>query len=387
MDTINIINDFDSKILMENMLITNQLKLLNMCKNIFEMCILKEKKLSISEIKDYINKQKFINWELFVNLINLESEFINPRNRMKTSSLEYLIQTKSFGLIEFCLDFELDFKFNLINWKKQNTNKNIFQILFKNLCENDIIINKLIDIMIKNNLIELFKEKNTHNKSCLNYTISKCSEQVLIRLLELGFIELDWIDTYTNNLIHWACKRNLNKLFNLIVNDENNNFNLDRVNNGKRSALHLACINNNIDLVRILVKKNVEIELEDNDLKCPLNYAIKYGNSELVKLLLDQNLNIFLTKSDSKIFYEIIQYQDENMVKYFIEKNFMNIDNTSLFWTTLLCMNKKYYSQIYLYGTKKIMGLINDFIKDFNRCHDGHLIDDMFYDNSSKFTI
>jgi len=33
MDTINIINNFDQKILMENVLIMNQLKLLNICKN------------------------------------------------------------------------------------------------------------------------------------------------------------------------------------------------------------------------------------------------------------------------------------------------------------------------------------------------------------------
>ena len=89
-----------------------------MCKNIFEKGILREKNLSTKEIKEFIDKQNFINWDLFVNLVNLESKLDNSDK----NSLQYLIRSKSFELIEFMLDCELDLGFNIINWEKQNIN-------------------------------------------------------------------------------------------------------------------------------------------------------------------------------------------------------------------------------------------------------------------------
>jgi len=382
MDTINIINIFDQKILMENVLIMNQLKLLNICKNMFDNFIPKKETLYINEIKDFIDKQNFINWNLFVNLINLESEFTNLSTKTKTYSLKYLIETKSYKIIEFIFDYELDLKQDLINWDKQN--KNIFEFIFKKLYQNDLVINKTIDIILKNNYTYLLDKKTESTKSSLNYIISKCSEQIIMRLLELKLIEINWKDNYSNNLVHWACKRNFNNLFNWLINNHSNNFNLNDINKGKRTILHLACIHNNIDQVKILIGKNVELELEDVELKCPLNYAIQYGNSELVKLLLEQNLN--LTKNNSEIFYQVIRYQDEQMVKYFIENNYVNIDNTSLFWTTLLCDNKKYYSLMYSYVTKKVFSMFYNFIYEFSNTYDGHYIGDMFYDTPGYYT-
>ncbi len=99
-------------------------------------------------------------------------------------------------------------------------------------------------------------------------------------------------------------------------------------------------------------------------------------------MLLEQNL----TNDNSEFFYKIIQEQNEDMVKYCIDKNFVNMDKTSLIWTTILCMKKKYYSQMYSYGSKKILALVYNLINDFSNSYDGHVIDDMFYDNPSYFT-
>ena len=62
METINIINNFDSKIIMENMLITNQSKLLDLIIEIFEFGDLSNKDIILDKqiVSEYLNKQKFI---------------------------------------------------------------------------------------------------------------------------------------------------------------------------------------------------------------------------------------------------------------------------------------------------------------------------------------
>ena len=373
METIIIINNFDQKIIIENLLITNQYKLLNMCRNIFEFGYLSEKNLSIQDIKDYLDKQNFINLELFINLINLESEFYNPSTKTKTNSLKYLVETKSYKLIEFLLDLNLEHESNLINWDKYYNKINNLEFLLKKLHENDSIINKIIDLIIKKNDHDnFFKKDDSNKKSCTFCIVSKCSESIIIRLLELNLIKIDWIDNYSNNLIHWSCKRNFTNLFNLLVSSDLNN--LNNLNNGNRSPLHLACINNNINFVKIMIDKQVKLELIDIDYNYPLNYAIKYGNSELVKLLLEQNLN--LISNNSNFFYQIIQYQNEDMVKYFIDKNFIDINKTNLIWTLLYCGTKKYYSQMYSYGTKKVSSLLYYILDEFTNSYNGHYIND-----------
>lgn len=387
---INIINNFDQKILMENMLITNQYKLLNMCKSIFESESYKEKKLSVEETKDFIDRQDFINWKLFIKLINLQSEFVDPYNKTKSNSnsMEYLIRTNSHELLEFLLDPELNSNKNLVNfvnWEKQFTNTTNLVLMFKFFCQNDNVINQIIDLAIKNNYTDLFKKQNKNNKSSLDLVITKCSESVILRLLELNLIQTNWLDSYSNSLVHWACKRNLNKLFGWFVDEDNkHSISFDQQNNGGRTPLHIACINNNIDFVKILLDNNVRFELKDNESNYPLNYAIKYGSAELIKLLSDQYLNIMLANSD--IFYQIIWHHDENTVKYFIDNNIFNMDGTSLVWTTLLCVYKKYYRQMYSYGSKKILAMLYNIIYEYHNTYNGHYIGDMFYEKTNSHT-
>jgi hypothetical protein len=379
METINIINNLDYKIIMKNMLITNQYKLIVRCHEIYEFGYLSNKNLTIEEIKEFINSQKFINWDLFIDLINLDFQIYKPNTKIKLDSLEYLVSIKSTNLIKFLLDIDLNnlnsFN-NLINWDKYN--KNIFLQIFKNFYNNDIIINKTIDLIIKNNYEFIFNKKHKLlNKSTLFYAISKCSELVVIRLFYLKLIDVNWEDNYSNNLIHWACKRNFNDLLNLLIN-KNSNIDLDKVNKGNRTALHIACIKNNIYLVKILVSKNVNLEIRDNNSNYPLNYAIKYCNTEIVKLLLEQNLNEI--SENPEILYQMIEYQNESMVKHLIDCNIISFDNTNFVWTLLLFANKKYYYQMYSYCSKKILSFFYFCINDFITTYDGHIIDDTYFD-------
>lgn len=377
METVSIINNFDQKIIMENILITNQYKLTSECKKIFEQGTLNKENLSIEEAKKYLDKQKFINWDLFINLINLDFKFYKPNTYKKLNTLEYLIETKSINLINFLLNMDLNTELNLINWNTDN----IFLLIFKNFYSNDNIINKTIELIIKNKWETIFNEElYLSNNLLLSSIVSKCSETVIIKMLELKLIQINWEDKYSNNLIHFACKRNMTNLFNWVMEKHSDSYIFYKQNKGGRTPVHLACIKNNLGLTKLLEEKNSTLNMDINS-KYHIDYAVKYGDKDLVLYLLNQ-----YGQSDfnftSEQFYEIIKYQDGEVVEYFLNSKFINIRNTNLLWTLCLCGYKKIYSQMYLYGRQKIFTSIIDFLTAPSRYYDGRHIDYIFNDSN-----
>lgn len=372
METINIINNFDSKILMENLLISNQSKLLDTIIKTFETGNLSNKELgelNLTNVKDYLDKQKFINWELFINLINLDFTFYS--HKTKFNSLSYIVKCKSYRLVEFLLDLTLkNYQTNQIieqhfDWS------DVFVNVIKQMYLNDNIINKLIDLVLIDNKYKKILNKKIHNnKTTLFYFVSKCSENIILRLIETKLMTLDWEDDYSNSLVHWACKKNLVKLFELV---NENNLNMDKKNKGEKSPLHLACIKNNILLVKLLINNKVDIGCIDLESNAPINYAIKYGNAKLIKLLLDENISF---DCDNEIFYQIIKYQNEEMIKYFIDKNLIDINKTSWIWSILLFGSRSMYSQIVEYCKKKTMSSIVNYYNNVYKFCNFDVLDD-----------
>lgn len=375
METINIINNFEQKIITQNILITNQKKLIVRCKKLFESEYLANENLLVEEVMEYINKQKFINWDLFIDLINLDFEIYKSGSTTKLNSLEYLIETKSTKLIEFLLTMDLNSEQNTINWI--SCDKNVFLLLFKNFYSNDMIINKTIDLLVKNNWTHLVNNNTIRiNNSVIFYSVSKCSESTVIKMLEQKLIDFDWKDNYSNNLIHWACKRNYQKLFDWVFTNypDNNLFNV--ANKGGRTPIHIACIKNNLYLTKSLEEKNIEPKIDSNS-KTHIHYGIKYGSKDLVLYLLKEYIESDLYFGP-ELFYDVIAFQDEEVVQYFIANTNLNINDTNLFWTLGLCASKKYYSTIYSYSKKKSLRMIYNFLYELSHSYDGHHVDDFF---------
>lgn len=377
METINIINNCDLKIIMENLLITNQSKLLDTIIKIFELGDLSDKELILNEenVKNYLNKQKFINWELFINLINLDYTFYS--HKTKFNSLSYIVKHKSYRLVEFLLDLTLkNYEMGII--EQQIDWSCIFVDVIKQMYSNDNIINKLIDlVLIDGRYKELLNKQIYNNKTTFFYLVSKCSESIILRLIETKLMTLYWEDDYSNGLVHWACKRNLVKLFELI--DENNlnmDIDMDKKNKGGKSPLHLACIKNNILLVKLLLNNKVDIEHIDLETNAPINYAIKYGNPELVKLLLDENISLNNNGYNNEIFYQIIKYQSEEIIKYFIDRNLIDINKTSWIWTILLFGSRSMYLQIIKYCKKKTLSSIINYYNNMHKFYNYDIFDD-----------
>lgn len=377
METVNIINNFDQKIMAQNILITNQYKLTLECKKIFEQGDLSKENLSIKEAKEYLNEQKFINWNLFIDLINLDFKFYKPNTYKKLNTLEYLIETKSHNLINFLLNVNLnnnnDTEPNLINLNTYN----IFLLIFKNFYSYDEIINKTIKLIIKNGWETIFFDNDEQTNDTILFSIvSKCSETVIIKMFESNFIQINWKDQYSNNLIHWACKRNMIELFNWVMEKYPDSKLFNKQNKGGRTPIHLACIKNNLSLTKLLEEKNIDV-CQDINSKSHIDYAIMRGDRDLVLYLLNQYAQTDFTPEQ---FYEIIKYQDEKVVEYFLNYKLANVRYTNLLWTLCLCGYKKFYSQMYSYGKQKMLTLLIDFLTTPPKYYNGVCIDNIFDD-------
>lgn len=380
METYNIIDNCNLKILTENMLIANQFKLLDSIIHIFEQWNLTHDEIigNIQNVKEYLDKQKFINWELFVDLINLDHTYNLIKKKQQMSSINYIIKSKSFVLIEFLLNLTLE------NYKTNSLEKQInwsssFVYVIKKMYSNDKIMNKLIDlILVDFKYRELMNKQIYKNKTTTFYLVSKCSESIILRLVEQNLIELNWTDDYANGLVHWACKRNFNELFNLTI---DNGLDLDLVNKGGKTPLHLACIKNNIKIVKSLIEKNVSLKIIDFESNLPINYAIKYVRTDLVKLFIDEGIS----PDETELFYKIIQCKNDELVSYFMNSNLMNINKTTWAWSMLLFANNFMFSQMVQYSKKKLLISIANYYTNMHKYYDGNYIGDIFDNDDAHF--
>ena len=364
-----VIHNFEQKQLIENFLILNQKKLLDRLIELFELESSDLENvinfLNQQNIIDFINEQKFINFSMFVSLINLDTCFLYKNNKIK--SLHYLIKKKSINLLNFLLD--LNQQIYPINWKLnlKNSQLNILDYIFKKLYWNEKIILKILDTKyFQEN--QMYKSIDNKNKS-LFWLVTKCDETSILKAIELNILDFNWKDSYSNKLIHWACKKNYEKLFNYLV---TNKIDLEQPNLSGKKPIHLTCIKNNIKMVKLLIDCNVCLESIDNDLKKPIDYAIKYGNSELVYLLIDKHIEL-----KNNIIYDVIDYQDKNVFENFLNKDLINISESYFIWIVSKLILKKYYSQIYKYTSIKINYWIKNYLGNLPNFYiDGHYIGD-----------
>ena len=126
--------------------------------------------------------------------------------------------------------------------------------------------------------------------------------------------------------------KKLNQLLQLIK----NNYNI--LNNDSKtedSLLHIAVSNNNYNIVKLLLKYNIDVNSINLDYITPLHIAVETNNIKIVKLLLDYGANINATNIDQEFPLYISVYNDYlDMTKILLDYG-ANINktyyNTSLF--------------------------------------------------------
>ena len=53
-----------------------------------------------------------------------------------------------------------------------------------------------------------------------------------------------------------------------------------------RKGIHFLCKQGNIEGVSMLIKKGIDLNIKDWEMKTPLDYACEYNNNDLINLLL-----------------------------------------------------------------------------------------------------
>ena len=379
MDTINIINNFDQKLLMSNILVLNQKKILDTIIEMFDYhnynSEIRElindmiepsedseyKKKSIQKIIDIIDKQKTFNWEMFVDLINLDTSFYYRGHQ--TKSLYYLVEKQETTLLYFLLNLDE----GIIRWniKLMGQESNIFITMIKKLWWGKDLMRQIIN---SSYFINMLKEPN--QQTALYLIVSKCSEYIIMEAVDLKLLDINWKDTNSNQLIHWACKRNLMNLFDYLL---VNNVGLENENKQRRRPIHLACIKNNYPMVKSLIECGVNLEQSDTESNKPIDYAIKYGNCQLVQLFLDKQLDM-----ENDLIYDVIEYQGAQTINWFLENKPTDLYESSFIWVAGKLMLRNLYKQTLSYSIIKINKWITNYI---NNCENYIYIEGRcFYD-------
>ncbi len=75
---------------------------------------------------------------------------------------------------------------------------------------------------------------------------------------------------------------------------------INQQNIGGATAFHIAVRNNNIEIVKILLKFNIDINVIDNEGYTPLMRAVAYENSEIAEMILQRNPNLAILNKNSE---------------------------------------------------------------------------------------
>ena len=124
------------------------------------------------------------------------------------------------------------------------------------------------------------------NALSINRSINKIIEDKEYEKL-LEYNRFDW--SYIKD-IYGLIKNIDSKIFMHII---NNTINLEYKNKkDNRSLMHYACIFHTIEIIQLLINKNVNLECEDPNKWRPIHYACKYNTLDVIQLLIDKNVNL-----------------------------------------------------------------------------------------------
>ncbi len=97
---------------------------------------------------------------------------------------------------------------------------------------------------------------------------------------------------------------------------------LETKNGRGRSLIHIASSKGHLDIVKFLVKKGADVNLEEESHRLrPLNFASRYGHFEVVKFLLDNGADLHAREKDNEtaLSYAVAS-NSLDTVKYLVKK-------------------------------------------------------------------
>lgn len=357
-DSISVINNTNQNILMENILIMNQKKLLDLCIQNFDIIEKKsENNLTVDYVATQFDKLNFINWDLFLKLINLNTSFKDHYKgcKIQTKSLFYIADKNCYKLLTFLLKL----RDNEIAWENAISPKfNIFHRIMSSRINqsDDLVIGILSKTKYGSDTIkQLLKNRDNRGKTPIDYFIQNCKETSILQALKSNYIWIDYNDVNSNNLVHWACARAQLELFDWLF---TNGACMDKSNKWGKKPIHIACIKNNFQIVTTLLSMcKVNPNIMDGDCLKPIDYAVIHSDSKLVNYLIDCGIAI----DDYDTFNDVVEYQNSKVIDYFLTNLPTHAGSSNVIWTLYKLIQKKHYNLMYKYFTLKL----NTWLKNY----------------------
>ncbi|VWU49314.1 conserved protein, unknown function [Hepatocystis sp. ex Piliocolobus tephrosceles] len=224
--------------------------------------------------------------------------------------------------------------------------------LWKVILKDDVT--KFENVLKCNSDIDL----NSYNKDglCfLLYAISnRCSECCTFLINECN-VNIHLKDKKNNENALMKCMEVGNEMLNIskLLIKKNININ-DKDINGK-SSLHFACEHNNLKGIELLLKQNADINITDNMQNTPLLYALKKNKEEAAMLLIDNNADVNAKDKDMNTPLHICAKEHlSNVAQYILATNKVDIKN---------CLDKDNNTPLHITAKEDLKKLCDVFIK------------------------
>lgn len=409
METINIINDFEQNILMENILIMNQEKLLEMIFDIFydDFNDKTSEELTIEYVKAYFSKLKYINWELFVRLMNMTNKIYKNIQgihgniqRIYSNSFEYIISLCKLNSHLKILDFLLKIPKNIINWDNM-IGKDIYIgyeiISYPLFYSNEDIISNFLKLSLHD--INFWYEAIDYNydyKIPINCLFQFSSENLLLELIKDNKFDLtkpfilndkDTCSFTSENIfpiiienvkynsstpLEILIKRNFVKILEYL---SENKYKINDRYELKIKIIDSACKSNNIKIIKILTNSQFNIDF---------NFSSYYGYDSILKIK-SEEIMIYLIKNNNlilsdKIFYHAILNNWETIINYYIDTESIDWDKLNYPWVIInLSFRNKFYYSLYVLAN----GLAN-FRSNLHKEMDKYYLDPYGFENENN---
>ena len=276
-----------------------------------------------------------------INALNLMLSLIN--NNMNDNKINWDKLSSNINAIQICEN-----NLNKVNWYKLCQNVNGLDIIKKILSKNPN------DKRLKWNL--MLKNDNENIYDILSYKLDIDNE----------FRELNWVDVaistnkgvlkllrdvYNKNpndiKINWnfLCKNKSFEALDMIREKllNNNNFNnSDYFRNIMSLLIYDLCENENdiaIDIISILMKKNLSVFFDNYNKMMPIIKLIKNSNDRAIDLI-DEYWKKIFDRIDTFLLFNLTKNRNKRVINL-IEKH-MNVDNSKKFYVSLYLLEFNY---------------------------------------------
>ncbi|XP_057334445.1 uncharacterized protein LOC130673443 [Microplitis mediator] len=133
-------------------------------------------------------------------------------------------------------------------------------------------------------ILEKSSVNKNKNKNCLTTAVLKGNEEIEHHLLEHGF-EVEPQCVNNSKFFHAIVARGYIKCVTDLL-KMGADVNALRQETTKYTLLHTACINQKLEMARLLIQHDINLNVKDNKEKTAIFYAVKNGDFNIVKLLI-----------------------------------------------------------------------------------------------------